>query len=193
MSNVLKQQAWFMDLQEAVMSMRKAAYEFGCSDNPEDHELMVKYQLAIFDIVEANYTATTIGQGEPVGYVRKYALEHLKNTQAHTVIDANPRTDDDIALYTGGYEQGKKDGWEACETCHGIIGGKVPTSAPTMLTEQAPCDIPEGYVLVPIEPTPEMIIATMGWYDGGRTYGEQSLIGSYKLMLSAVPKHDETI
>ena len=35
--------------------------------------------------------------------------------------------DECIALaseYQSGFEQGKKDGWEACETCHGIVDGK---------------------------------------------------------------------
>jgi len=59
----MSKQEWFMDLQEAVMSMRKAAYEFGCADNPEDHALMLKYQRAIFDIVTANTSAPTIRRG----------------------------------------------------------------------------------------------------------------------------------
>lgn len=104
-------------------------------------------------------------QGEPVGYVRKYALEHLKNTQAHTVIDAAPRTDDDVALFVSSPEKRYQ--------CIGVVDANgdiypgqpdpgtqiyvalnadVDTSAPeTSLTS-----LPEGWQLVPKEPTPEM-------------------------------------
>ena len=66
------------------------------------------------------------------------------------------------------------------------------TSAPTIpegWIEFRPAPIPEGCQIVPKEPTPEMMRATLGWYDGGKTYGEQAVISSYKAMLSAAPEY----
>jgi len=31
-----------------------------------------------------------------------------------------------VDLLEAAYEAGKKDGWDACETCHGIINGAMP-------------------------------------------------------------------
>lgn len=61
------------------------------------------------------------------------------------------------------------------------IGAYLYTSAPTMLTEQAPCDIPEGWKLVPIEPTPEMLNAAR--------LNHMAANAVYKAMLSAAPEY----
>jgi len=39
-------------------------------------------------------------------------------------IDACDLCDELLAEFRSGIEQGKKDGWEACEACHGIVDGK---------------------------------------------------------------------
>ena len=39
-------------------------------------------------------------------------------------------------LYTSAYESGKKEGWEACESCHGIVDG-IHTRAEKLRTELA--------------------------------------------------------
>ena len=36
-----------------------------------------------------------------------------------------------IGLMKAAYEAGKKDGWEACETCHGIVDGVMPNKCST--------------------------------------------------------------
>ena len=33
-----------------------------------------------------------------------------------------------IGLLSEAYERGKADGWDACETCHGIVGGVTPNN-----------------------------------------------------------------
>jgi len=70
------------------------------------------------------------------------------------------------------------------------LGTKLYTSAPTMLTAQAPCDIPEGWQLVPIEPTPEMLVdgrdADFEWSVSDDDRNGLSVI--YKAMLSAAPE-----
>jgi hypothetical protein len=38
--------------QEAVMGFRKAAYEFGMADNPEDHETMLVWQRRVFALYD---------------------------------------------------------------------------------------------------------------------------------------------
>jgi hypothetical protein len=58
----------------------------------------------------------------------------------------------------------------------------VYTSAPTMLSEQAPCDIPEGWQLVPKEPTPTQVRC------GQLGVTTTCAIAIYKAMLSAAPK-----
>lgn len=87
------------------------------------------------DTIEALRAAIEAAERvEPVGYVRAYALEHLSKP-GHTVINHEPLSDDDIALYTStqpatdAYELGKKDGWEACEACHGIVNGVIQQPA----------------------------------------------------------------
>lgn len=141
-------------------------------------------------IKELEADLAAIKQQEPVGYVREYALEHLKNTRSHTVIDAEPRAENDTALFSGGYEDGKKDGWEACETCHGIVDGKLPQ--PAMLSEQAPCDIPEGWKLVPVEPTEKMLEAAFLRIESEGIHTTPWLRGSiYRTMLSAAPKPED--
>jgi len=39
-------------------------------------------------------------------------------------LDACDLCDELLAEFRSGIEQGKKDGWEACEACHGIVDGK---------------------------------------------------------------------
>lgn len=48
-------------------------------------------------LLEDKIAALKAGQGEPVGYVRAYALGTLSKP-GHTVIDAEPQAEDDIAL-----------------------------------------------------------------------------------------------
>lgn len=43
------------------------------------------------------------------------------------------------------YERGKSDGWEACETCHGIVDGVLPTK-PAGDTDFDPKTCPEAYL-----------------------------------------------
>ena len=38
-----------------------------------------------------------------------------------------------IGLLSEAYERGKADGWDACETCHGIVGGVTPNANVTGL------------------------------------------------------------
>ena len=37
------------------------------------------------------------------------------------------------------YERGKRDGWEACETCHGIVGGKLPAGRLSAIADCSSC------------------------------------------------------
>ena len=101
----MRNKEWFMDLQEAVMSMRKAAYEFGCSDNPEDHELMLKYQRAIFDIVEANTSAPTIPAGWRI--LISEAIATLESHGDHVSLCADLR-----AMIAAAPKPKEPDGWQ---------------------------------------------------------------------------------
>ena len=44
-----------------------------------------------------------------------------------------------VPLNLDSYEVGKKDGWEACEVCHGIVDGKIASTALAQL-QQARAD-----------------------------------------------------
>ena len=44
---------WFEQFREHLFGMRKAAYEFGQCDRPDDHERMLAEQRAIFAMIDA--------------------------------------------------------------------------------------------------------------------------------------------
>ena len=44
---------WFEQFREHLFGMRKAAYEFGQCDRPDDHERMIAEQMAIFAMIDA--------------------------------------------------------------------------------------------------------------------------------------------
>jgi hypothetical protein len=64
------------------------------------------------------------------------------------------------------------------------VGTLLYTSAPTMLSGQAPCDIPESWQLVPKELTPEMADAYWKEYEKERP----ASWAAYRAMLYAAPK-----
>lgn len=70
------------------------------------------------------------------------------------------------------YEKAKAEGWEDCETCHGIVNGKFP-AIPVRVA------LPDGWRMVPVEPTEKMRKA------GSQHTGAVS--ATYRDMLSAAP------
>lgn len=67
------------------------------------------------------------------------------------------------------YELGKTDGWEACETCHGIVGGKLPVKQ----------QIPEGMALVPIDRIEKLLEYS------NKEYAPNEIFAQFKAMIAA--------
>lgn len=68
-----------------------------------------------------------------------------------------------------------------------VIGFESPTKGIPVFTHHAP--VPAGMVLVPVEPTPEMIDNVITErYDAMLTGKEHTFIDIYKAMLAAAPK-----
>lgn len=80
-------------------ALKELNEEYERNTKLEDGILLLQ-KVANEDRAEINQLKAQLSaKGEPVGYVRKYALEHLANTKAHTIIDALSIYDGDIPLY----------------------------------------------------------------------------------------------
>ena len=151
---------------------------------------MTDLDKALAALREARDENASIGH-EPVSWflvdAALAALDEARGAAVAYVGDAGPVTEADFAAPPA----------SPCVCGEPALGVVHRADGPCYLPEQAPpaAAVPEGYALVPVEPTPEMIAA--GWFGGemhialGHANAYRECEGDYARLLAAAARKGE--
>lgn len=162
----------------------------------EDDDGSVKHGLLVYESDYPEEGASLLAESQPLFLapqipeyppITEDLVTRLRAMSAESIGDDAAKAIEGLIVEKAqAYELGKTDGWEACETCHGIVDGKLPArpvgdtdfepkTCPEAYLQQeiaklrAQPAIPEGMTLVGYT-TPEVIINLRKgtWYGGAR-------------------------